>query len=675
MRRKRKKVVQPLLQQLILPFSFVWLELTFHIGIFRSLGKEAIFPTLFALGVGFLLSFAGGFLKDRGIRIFTWTVLSVVTLLFAVQTVYYTIFKTFLTIGMFLGNAGDATQFWREGLSGVWKAIPMVLLLLAPLGALGFLQWKGYRAKRVRLSFQWATLTMAFLTYSLAMVLISTESGRKLGLPELYGEGWQIDRGVKQFGVLVGFAEDVKANLTYEEDVPENVDYVGLPSVAVQKPSGMPSPEVTREPEATPTPTPTPVDTSPNELPIDFAGLAQKESNENIKKIHEYMSQALPTNKNEYTGMFEGYNLIMLTCEAFSPWAVDEELTPTLYKLVHEGFYFKNFYTPIWITSTSDGEYAACTGLLPDLKKNNSFKRSADISMPLGFGNQFRRLGYTARAYHNNSYTYYGRNKSHPNLGYDFVGVGNGLEITKRWPASDLEMMQVTVPEYIHDEKFHAYYMTVSGHLEYSFTGNSMSKKNQELVKDLPYSEACKAYIACNIELDRAMEYLISELEKAGILDRTVIVMSADHYPYGLTVEQIEEIQGGDVEETFELYRNHLVIWSGSMKEPVVVEKYGCSVDIAPTLCNLFGIEYDSRLYMGSDILSDAASLIIFKDGSFITDYCKYNAGNGKITMLADVALPDDYISVVKGIVSSRLSISRAILNHDYYSYVEKYLP
>lgn len=662
----------------MLPLSFAWMELLFHVCIYKGLDKNILLPLCFAMSFGCLLSFLSGFLRSKGYRILVWILLATGTILFIVQAVYYTLFKTFLTLGLFVGNAGDATQFWREGMQGLWKAVPVILLMILPLAAFGLLCRMGIRRKKIDKCIQVSTVSFMLMFYALAMVLMGSEANEKAGLRDLFGKNWQIDRGIKQFGVLVGFAEDVKETITYQEDLGGDTDYVGLPSMGLpkptagQKPSG---PEVTRAPEHTPTPTPTPIDTSPNQLPIDFAALAQAEKNDNVKKIHEYMSQAQPTNKNAYTGMFEGYNLIMMTCEAFSPWAVDKDLTPTLYKLVHEGFDFTNFYTPIWITSTSDGEYVACTGLLPDLKKNNSFRRSSEVSMPLGFGHMFSKLGYSARAYHNNSYTYYGRNKSHPNLGYDFVAVGNGLDIPKRWPASDLDMMQATVPNYINDEKFHTYYMTVSGHMMYTFVDNSMCAKNKELVKDLPYSEAAKAYIACNIELDRAMEYLLSELEKAGKLENTVIVMSADHYPYGLTNEEIEEIEGGKVEQTFELYRNHLVLWSGSMKEPVKVDKYCSSVDIIPTLCNLFGMEYDSRLFIGNDIFSDAASLVIFKDGSFISDYCKYNAANGKVTMLADVELPEDYISTVKGIVSTRLNISRGILNHNYYSYIEKYLP
>ena len=39
---------------------------------------------------------------------------------------------------------------------------------------------------------------------------------------------------------------------------------------------------------------------------------------------------------------------------------------------------------------------------------------------------------------------------------------------TKLWPNSDLEMIDVTVDDYINNDKFLAYYMTVSGHLNYT---------------------------------------------------------------------------------------------------------------------------------------------------------------------------------------------------------------
>lgn len=64
--------------------------------------------------------------------------------------------------------------------------------------------------------------------------------------------------------------------------------------------------------------------------------------------------------------------------------------------------------------------------------------------MPFGLGNVFKREGYSpVNAYHDHTYTYYSRDESHPNLGFDkYVGCGNGLEKLmncKVWPESDIE--------------------------------------------------------------------------------------------------------------------------------------------------------------------------------------------------------------------------------------------
>ena len=98
-------------------------------------------------------------------------------------------------------------------------------------------------------------------------------------------------------------------------------------------------------------------------------------------------------------------------------------------------------------------------------------------------------------------------------------------------------MIQISLPDYINDEHFHVYYMTVSGHMEYSFGGNTQAAHNKEAVEGLPYSSSAKAYIACNKELDKALEYLISELEKAGIADKVASVIESA----GVTTQTTEK--------------------------------------------------------------------------------------------------------------------------------------
>jgi phosphoglycerol transferase MdoB-like AlkP superfamily enzyme len=309
------------------------------------------------------------------------------------------------------------------------------------------------------------------------------------------------------------------------------------------------------------------------------------------------------------------------------------------------------------------------TGLIP--QGTRSMYHGRNNLWPFSLGHQFNRLGVASKAYHDHTYTYYQRNETHTNLGYLWKAKGNGLNLPSDcWPESDLEMIHATVDEFVMEKQFHVYYLTVSGHMNYTFAGNSMSAKNRELVQDLPYSEDGKAYIASQIELDRALEVLLSKLEAAGIADRTVIALSADHYPYGWEKYKLDELAGHDIDPNFEIFKNHFVLWCPGMKESIVIEEPCSSLDILPTLSNLFGLEYDSRLLMGQDILSDAEPLVILSNRSFISDKVMYNSATGDTTLLTNEPLPEGYIKNLNKIIANKFSVSKSILEEDYYRYV-----
>ncbi|WP_242853167.1 LTA synthase family protein [Pseudobacteroides cellulosolvens] len=454
---------------------------------------------------------------------------------------------------------------------------------------------------------------------------------------------------------------------SFDNNEPKNVleySFIGKSVAnAVYEIEATPAPSIeVKYTDITPTPEP---HYEANILDIDFKSIISNEKNKTLLDMHKYFSSVVPTKKNEYTGIFKGYNLILITAEGFSPYAISPELTPTLYKMSTEGFVFNNFYNPIWKVSTSDGEFVACTGLIP---KSGiwSFSRTGKNYMPFVMGNQFKNLGYTLKAYHNHSYKYYDRHISHPNMGYDYKGVGNGLNIKKTWPESDLEMIDVTAAEYIGDKPFHTYYMTVSGHLNYSFGGNYIARKNKSYVKDLPYSDTSKAYIACNLELEFAMKSLVKKLEAAGVADKTVIAISPDHYPYGLPKENIDELAGHKVEDNFELYKSTFILWKKGM-DTVIIDKPCSSLDIMPTLSNLFGLDYDSRLLMGTDILSESDPLVIFSNRSWITDKARYNTASNSIEYTNGSKTDSNYIKEVNRIVSDKFKYSAKIIETDYY--------
>ena len=373
--------------------------------------------------------------------------------------------------------------------------------------------------------------------------------------------------------------------------------------------------------------------------------------------------------------MFEGKNLIVFVAEAFTDLAIDEEITPTLYKLYSEGFQFNNFYTPLYPVSTADGEYITDTSLIPE-EGTWSLEKVEKNYMPYSYANIFEELGYSSQAYHDHTATYYNRHKYLKGMGYDsYLAKGNGLEKRmnlSNWPSSDLEMIDVTTSDYLKedDEKFLTYYMTVSGHLQYIPSGNKIVEKNWSYVENLDYSEKTKGYLAAQIELDRAVELLIKRLEEAGKLEDTVILISGDHYPYGLTLQEVNELSEVERDDNFEKHRSTALIWNSKMKEPIKIDKISSSLDLLPTILNLFGIEFDSRLLMGRDILSDNEPLVIYSNRSFITKYGKYTTLTNKFEPFEELEEGydiDTYVKNISNIIYNKYQMSKLILNNDFY--------
>ena len=392
-----------------------------------------------------------------------------------------------------------------------------------------------------------------------------------------------------------------------------------------------------------------------------------------IATINNYMNDEKGTKQNKYTGMFEGKNLIYIVAESFSEIAVSETYTPTLYKLVHDGFYFENFYTSNNL-STIGGEFQALTGLYADNTILGTW-RSGSNYFKYGLGNVFKDLGYNTFAYHNNSAYFQDRNVYLKTQGFNnFKGCYNGLEKLincEQWPQSDVEMINATISDYIDsDGPFMTYYMTVSGHFYYNFSSNMMAKKNKDLVKDLDYPEEVKGYVATQIELDKALELLINKLKEKNKLDDTVIVLLADHYPYNLSIDHINLLSTYKRDSLIEANSNNLIIYNSKMKQ-VDVEKVGMSIDVLPTVLNLFGVKYDSRIIAGKDILSNSEGIAIFKDKSWVTNKGTYHASTGKFDSKEE-NIDDDYITNINNIVSNRVAISRMIVANNYYKYLYK---
>lgn len=668
-RRSKWEIKLPILVFLT---AILWLESVYRLfyvdGFF---GRGLLHIILFSIPIALIFTEITKLFDQKKNHLVAMILLGITTFWYMIQAVYHTIFSTVFVTAT-LDMAGQAMgNYWREAISGIIRTSPILLLMALPVVALYFLRiW--FDEQRWESNKLTVVAVLIVVTQIIAVLTLNIPTGGLISMREVYRESFIPDTTVTQFGVLTTLRLDITQSIFgLEETEDEDSNYIPPSTgdesdIPVMGDASVILPTVSVE---------VPIVYEPNVMDIDFDDLIANETNNTLLAAHKYFAGKEPTMQNEYTGMFEGKNLILLTGEAFWIGAVNEKYTPTLYKLANEAFVFENFYNPLWYYSTADGEYAHTTGLIPtnQVKISQKYAGQNDISMYFSMGNQLGALGYPTMAYHNNTATYYGRHLSHPNLGYEYIASDTGLDVKMTWPQSDLEMMELTLPQALAGEKpFHNYYMTISGHLNYNFTGNQMAKKHKDAVADLDMSDAAKAYIACHIELDKALEYTLKTLEEAGELENTVIVLSGDHYPYGLDdfAPAMDELAGeGTQESEWEKHRSSLILWSGDManEEPIIIEKPCSSIDVNPTLSNLFGLDYDSRLMSGQDILSDAPGLVVFNNKSFITELGRYSAKKDEFYPNEGAVIPEEYASDVYSHITSMMKYATRILVEDYY--------
>lgn len=629
---------------------FIYLELALHLFTVGSFDTRVIYPIFFAVVSGSILFLIASLFVQVMNRIMGIILISAVSVYFVVQLVYYFIFKTFMPVSSIVMGGGAVTNFAPQMFHAIFSGSNFLLfkLLLLPIPLTVFLfvkkHIKTYRVKLFQIPVVFVFI--GIVVFSVMSVLHSNNTSPASAYAVLVNPEADTNQCIEELGLAVTTVQEVRGVLSSGSAT------VSFGQTDINKLDNN-------------------FDNANVNPDIDFTMLSEMTEDERVKTIDLYLDGVSGTSRNEYTGIAEDYNVITICAEAFSPLIINEELTPTLYKLSNNGFVFNNFYNS-FPNTTTNGEYAFCMGLFPNMSRSkvaSSFDESSDNYLPYCMGNACKDAGYESYAFHNYFGNFYNRNKTHVNMGYEFYAIGNGLDMNMGTPSSDLEMVQASLPYFINSDKpFHVYYMTYSGHYQYNWD-NEMSAKNRSKVDDLPYSDEVKAYIACNLELEYALEYLIEELEKAGKADNTMIVLTSDHYPYGLTIEQYSELAGHEVDDAFGKYKSSFVCYIPGM-EPVEIDSYCSSIDILPTVLNLLGIKYDSRLLAGKDVLSDAYHMAILHNQSYITDEFMYNSETGKAVSHDGSKVSKEAIKSHCNHVKNVFTLSKAILETDYYSHV-----
>ena len=432
-----------------------------------------------------------------------------------------------------------------------------------------------------------------------------------------------------------------------------------------------------------------------NVLDADWEAIKDEAKGTQTLLVAELIEKQESSEKNDFTGMFKGKNLVQITVESFSKELLDTGYFPLLKRMADNGIVIEDYYHPFWGGSTISGEAAVISGILPTegatsmqnmIGKNNGYTLASD----------FNELGYRTVAYHNGDEYYYNRTDTHPAVGFsEFYSDGTGMEsylVSGEWPRSDLDMFNFIIDDFEeHDaENFYAYIMTFSGHGLYNFYGNEIGAKNHELLKGSKYYDLQQlgGYVSCSLDFELGLELFYDYLDEKGLLEDTVFVMTDDHYPYALQkgsawyndVNYLSDLYGYEPETQPQRDHNSLIIWTPFLEtldeeDKIVVEDPVYALDIVPTLKNLFGIDYESRMFTGRDILSDTDPLVIWVDSSFMTDKGYYDSSAGIFYPKDENEyIPAIYVEQIKQKVRDKMTIARNFVSSDFYDLYSRHL-
>ena len=635
--------------------SFVYMEFIYKIFIYDNIFRLSIINMiLFIVPFSIFMYLLSKLLREKGNKIIFIVIMSLIAIWFSAQYVVKSYFDFYISLSTF-EVADQVGDFMGKAVIETLKRIPGIILFFLPMIlTLIFNKYVNFKHNNYKKNLiVLILLVLSFVGYKLGLNINKNDIYSPYNL---YYTVNDVSLNMENFGVLNTFAIDIKRSIFgFEEQIV--IDSGGNLNQEVDNNDPQ---EIVYE---------------YNNLDINFEELLNNESNNTIKKIHEYMNNDTGTLQNQYTGIFEGKNLILFMAESFNEIAVNKDLTPTLYKLVNGGFVFENFYTPT-IYSTIGGEFQELTGLYAQSTSILSKFRSGNIYFPQGIGNMFEKINYSTYAYHNNAYSFQDRNKYLKSMGLgNFKACYNGLEKLincKEWPQSDVAMIEATYNDYINEENFMVFYASVSGHSSYTW-GNAAAKKHKDeyMASGLNYSEGPASYIAAQMELDRALELLIQKLDEKGILADTVIALVGDHYPYELTIDEINEVSTYKKDSVVEVNRSNFILWNSEM-DTIKISKVGSQIDVIPTIYNVFGLDYDSRLFIGKDILSTEGGLAMFGNRSWVTDKGTYFAANGKFVAKETIENEEEYISTINKIVNNKITMSKLIIENNYYKKVLK---
>lgn len=370
---------------------------------------------------------------------------------------------------------------------------------------------------------------------------------------------------------------------------------------------------------------------------------------------------------NDYTGLFKDKSLLIIQAESLNNFGINEELTPTLYKMINNSIQITNFDTPLLIGSTSDSEFMANTSFIPEAEGYSVCYQYVNNAYPLTLGNLFKNNEYSTNAFHNNYGEYYNRFTTFDNYGYEFFdSYGLGIESE----ANDASVSEQIGWIDAEKEKFVSLWISYSGHQPYGLEDVGVNKEDVETIKKLypNLNDDYVSYLAKTMDFDKAVEQFLNVMEWMGRINDVVVVIYGDHVAKGLDLSRgtnFDEVFSVNSDDNPSITYTPLFIYANDM-EHQVIDKYCTALDILPTLMNLWGIDYNDEYAFGHDILDDEYRGFCFDaNGNYWNNDFYFNSSNSTITTYNNYS--EESAREIVNDFNEKREICKEILKIDYF--------
>ena len=428
------------------------------------------------------------------------------------------------------------------------------------------------------------------------------------------------------------------------------------------------------------------------------------EAAKNFREFYDEKKQNESIPENKYTNILKGRNVITIHAESIQNFVLNtqfngQDVAPNLKRLANEGLYFSNYYAQESVGTSSDSEFTFLTSLMPASSGTvaiSYWDREYNTSLK-----ELKKMGYYTFSMHANNGTFWNRHLIHPKYGYDnFYYYTKDYEIDEvlGMGLSDKSFFRQSVPKIKevseNNQNFYGTLIMLTNHtpfdaasqvdfdVDYKYEKKNETTGEMETVS-APFLEDTTLgnYMKTVHYADEAIGEFINELDEAGLLENTVIVIYGDHDakikkseylyyynydPYTDSVLDEDDPNYKDIDSfDYELNRKvPFIIWTKDKAVQGEINEVMGMYDAAPTLGNMLG--FYNEYALGHDIFSVDNNIVIFPDASWVTNTMYYSSSKGEGKLLnPDATISTDYIENNNKYAEKLISISNDIIVYD----------